>query len=113
MQGLSFDVGDPVFEFNNLRFSVQVFTFENVYGLDRDACVMTHDEHTCTIHCEQFTWAGGQQHAAGSVTISAVAGEGTTTFAIEAETTHHSLRQTSAQSAPTRCDCQSAPCTAS
>ena len=72
------------FEFNNLRFSVQVFTFENVYGLDRDACVMTHDEHTCTIHCEQFTWAGGQQHATGSVTISAVAGEGTTTFAIEA-----------------------------
>jgi hypothetical protein len=84
MQDLSFDFNDPVWEFNNLRFAVQVFTFENVYGLDPDRCTVTQYEHTFGLECGQLTCAGAQEHVEGDVSIAAVIGERKTTFRIEA-----------------------------
>lgn len=84
MQDLSFDFNDPVWEFNGLRFAVHVFTFENVYGLQREACNTTQDQQAFTLRCTQLTCAGGQETAEGSVALSALAGEHKTTFTIEA-----------------------------
>jgi hypothetical protein len=84
MQDLSFDFDDPVWEFNGLRWSIQVFTFENVYGLDPAVCVVTEGEGTFHLECRRLRWAGGQAVAAGGVAMTAMAGERTTTFEIEA-----------------------------
>lgn len=84
MQDLSFDAHDPLFHFNALSFSVQVFTFENVYGLDKEACTIAEDGDTYIVSCERLTWAGGQETRDGSVRLRAVASGQRTTFAVEA-----------------------------
>ncbi|MDP9381059.1 MAG: hypothetical protein M3Q29_13100 [Chloroflexota bacterium] len=84
MQDLSFDFKRPQFEFNGLRFGVQVFTFENVYGLDADKCAVTDEENALTVSCDGLVWAGGQESAEGNVSVRAVVGERSTTFEIEA-----------------------------
>ena len=84
MQDLSFDAHDPLFHFNALSFSVQVFTFENVYGLDKEACTIAEDGDTYTVSCERLTWAGGQETRDGSVRLRAVALGTKTTFSVEA-----------------------------
>lgn len=84
MQDLSFDFNDPTWEFNGLRFAVQVFTFENVYGLHAAACEIAEEQGRFVVICRELTWAGGQETIAGGVSISAIAREGATTFDIEA-----------------------------
>lgn len=69
MQNLSYDTKDPVFSFNEFRYSIQLFTFENVYGLDVQNCHETCDEDSYTLTCDALCWAGGQESAAGSVTL--------------------------------------------
>ena len=84
VQDLSFDAHDPVFRFNGLAFSVQIFTFENVYGLDGAACTVTEDTDTYTVTCRGLTWAGGQETCEGAVHLRAAASEGKTIFSIDA-----------------------------
>lgn len=84
MQDLSFAFRQPVFAFNGLRFGVQVFSFENAYGLDPERCAVSDHGRTFDVSCDQLTWAGGQETAPGSVSIRAEAGERRTTFEIEA-----------------------------
>jgi hypothetical protein len=84
VQDLSFDFKRPQYEFNGLRFGVQVFTFENVYGLDADRCAVTEDGGAYALSCDRLTWAGGQEYAEGRVSVRAVAGEESTSFEIEA-----------------------------
>jgi len=85
VQDLSFDFKRPVFEFGGLRFGVQVFTFENVYGLDLANCAVTGDERERAIRCNSLTWAGGQERVPGWVSVRAVKGEGKTTFHVQAQ----------------------------
>jgi hypothetical protein len=84
MQDLSYDPHDPVFHFNGLRFSVQIFTFENVYGLDPDLCGVAGDADDFALSCRGLTWAGGQEKAAGSVSIHVRARAGRAVFEITA-----------------------------
>ncbi len=84
MQDLSFDAHDPLFHFNALTFSVQVFTFENVYGLAKEACTIAEDGDTYAVSCERLTWSGGQETRDGSVRLRAVASGTKTTFSVEA-----------------------------
>ena len=84
MQDLSFDAHDLLFHFNALSFSVQVFTFENVYGLDKEACTIAEDGDAYTVSCQRLTWAGGQETRDGSVQLRAVASGQKTTFSVEA-----------------------------
>ena len=64
----SFDFPEPSVEFDGLRFGFIVFTGENAYALDgaKTAAVTTADSMTIT--CTGFTWAGGQERVAGSLT---------------------------------------------
>jgi len=84
MQDLSFDFNDPVWEFGGLRFAVQVFTFENVYGLDPAAYTLAADGERLVVECGGLTWAGGQERAAGGARITAEGGPNGTTFTVEA-----------------------------
>jgi len=84
VQDLSFDFNDPVWEFGGLRFAMQVFTFENVYGLDPAACTLAADGERLVVECGGLTWAGGQELAEGGARIMAQAGPSTTTFTMEA-----------------------------
>jgi hypothetical protein len=74
-----------VFELDNLRFGVQLFSFENVYGLDDASCVVTEDGGERTIRCSSLTWAGGQERVPGRASVRAVKGERKTTFHVEAQ----------------------------
>lgn len=84
MQDLSFDFGDKIFEFNGLSFGIQLFTFENVYGLDQSQLLVTQDGSGFKVKCLGLTWAGGQERVEGYVELEAVAGPHSTTFKIEA-----------------------------
>jgi len=66
---LSFDPNDRIFKFNDIEFAVQIFTFENVYGLDAGRCKVYEDSSCLEIECDRLTWAGGQEFAEGYVNI--------------------------------------------
>jgi len=85
VQDLSYVLKNPVFAFNNLCFSVQIFTFENVYTLDEALCHVTEMEESCIIRALGLTWAGGQEHVAGTVEIRAERASSKTTFHINAQ----------------------------
>lgn len=86
MQDLSFTFDNPSFTFNGLQFAVQIFTFENVYGLHKDQCRVTSDGADFVLECSALTWAGGQEVVPGKFRLQATAeGEGKTIFQMEAE----------------------------
>ena len=85
MQDLSFDLHNQLFEFNGLKFSVQIFTYENVYSLDKNKCHITKELGKYSIKCEGLTWAGGQELAEGWVRLEALAQASKTTFKLEAK----------------------------
>jgi hypothetical protein len=84
MQDLSYNLNEPIFDFNGLRFGVQVFSFENVYSLDAQKCTISQYNGTYSIVCNGLTWAGGQETAEGSVVLTATKGDDCTRFEIEA-----------------------------
>ena len=83
MQDLSFAAHDPLFHFNALTFSVQIFPFENVYGLDGAVCAVTEDTDTYTVTCRGLTWAGGQERCEGFVRLRAAVSGGKTLLSID------------------------------
>lgn len=84
MHDLSFAPRRPLFDVSGWRFGVQVFTFENVYDLDLDRCTIGGDEHAFVLACDGLAWAGGQERAAGAVSVRATGDERRTTFEITA-----------------------------
>jgi hypothetical protein len=69
MQQLGYDASDPWFRAGAFRLALQVITFENVYGLDRDATTVTTEAGRTVISCERLTWAGAQGRCDGSARI--------------------------------------------
>ncbi|MDB5076910.1 MAG: hypothetical protein JWO42_3089 [Chloroflexi bacterium] len=84
MQDLSFDPRDPLFDFNGIQFGVQIFTFENVYGLDPARCTVAAEAEALIVSCRGLTWAGGQVRCEGEVLIRAVAQGKRTCVTVEA-----------------------------
>ncbi len=71
MHNLSFISKNPVFEFNGLKFSIQVFTHENCYEISpKDVCE-SKSQDIFIMKCSRLTWAGGQEFASGSVNLRA------------------------------------------
>jgi len=66
----SFDFPEPSVAFGGLRFGFRVFTYENTYGLDAAAMTAEGNDDALTLRCTRLVWAGGQEHAEGSVTVS-------------------------------------------
>src|SRR5690348_3680929 len=63
----SFDFPEPGVVFGNHRFSFLVFTDENTYALDRSRMRTTGSADALLLSCDGFVWAGGQQHAPGTL----------------------------------------------
>ncbi len=71
MQDLSYDNRDPLFTFAGQTFAVQVFTFENVYGLDPQRCAVQQDEGHFTLTVGGLTSGAGQLRAEGGLRLRA------------------------------------------
>lgn len=69
MQDLSYSIRNPKFQFNGLCFSVEVFTFENIYALDESRCSYREAGDHYIIQAQGLTWAGGQERVDGSIEI--------------------------------------------
>ena len=64
----SFDFPEPSVAFGGHRFGFRVFTRENAYALDPAKLTATATADGARIDCAGFTWAGGQERAAGTLT---------------------------------------------
>ena len=65
----SYDFPEPAVEFGGLRFSFRLHTFENTYGLDRQAMTVQPVPSGLDVSCTQLVWAGGQQTAPGKMQV--------------------------------------------
>jgi hypothetical protein len=64
----SFDFPEPSVPYGGLRFGFRIFTRENAYGLDAEAMTTQGGDDALTLRCTRLVWAGGQEHAEGSLT---------------------------------------------
>lgn len=86
MHDLSFDFANAWFNHNGFEFGCQVFTFENVYGLNGTKCRISEAPDSTDIQCTELQWAGGQEIAQGSASIAVQGSESCTTWKIHAKT---------------------------
>ncbi|MGE5614301.1 MAG: DUF6259 domain-containing protein [Bacillota bacterium] len=84
MQDLSYNFRNAVFDIGFLEFEIQVFTFENIYGLNQEKCTIERKGSIYEILCDGLIWAGGQEKADGNVKISADIAENKMVIAIDA-----------------------------
>jgi len=66
----SFDFPEPAVVFGDHRFSFLIFTDENTYALDRTRMHAAGTADALKVSCDAFVWAGGQEHAAGSLSAT-------------------------------------------
>ncbi len=66
----SFGFPEPSVEFAGYRFGFLVFSDENTYGLHLESMEAVPVEGGLELRCSRFTWAGGQETAPGSLTVS-------------------------------------------
>jgi hypothetical protein len=85
MHQLSYDPRDPIFAVGALRFSVQVFTFENVYGLAPDRSTLHESAGTWLLTCDELAWAGGTERTQGHVVVRVASAGSTTSISVTAE----------------------------
>ena len=71
MNFYSYDMNDPVFSLYSYKISIQIFTLENIYGLDPDSCTVFQTEERWTLHCDGLTWAGQQERSHGELILDA------------------------------------------
>lgn len=70
MHHLSYSSKNPIFQFEDLKLSVQVFTFSNVYEPDSGKLIVSQSGQHLNVQCNGFCWAGGQEHIGGFVELS-------------------------------------------
>jgi hypothetical protein len=56
----SYDFPEPAVEFEGLRISFRLHTFENTYGLNQAAMTVQEVPGGLDLTCTQLVWAGGQ-----------------------------------------------------
>jgi hypothetical protein len=69
MQFASFDPADPIFSAFGLRFSLQLTTLENLYGVDPERVRIREAGDRFLLSCDRLSWAGQQQRAEGELEI--------------------------------------------
>lgn len=89
MHNLSFDPRDPDFSFGPYKFSLQISTFENIYGIDPQTHSVTITEGQFELVAAGLTWAGGQEKASGHLQLHALQDPMRTTFTIRASADRH------------------------
>jgi hypothetical protein len=66
----SFDFPEPAVVFGDHRFSFLIFTDENTYALDRTRMHAAGTADALKVTCDAFVWAGGQEHAPGTLSAT-------------------------------------------
>ncbi len=66
MDQFGFDFGDPRIRLGDWTLSLQLFTFENVYGLDAARLRTSGDDERVETEALGLTWAGAQEKAEGT-----------------------------------------------
>ena len=84
MHNLSFDFPNAWFNHNGFEFGCQVFSYENAYSFNGEKCRVNVTTDGTDIQCSELLWAGGQETAQGSASISVQASENCTTWKIRA-----------------------------
>jgi hypothetical protein len=69
MHFASFDLADPVFTALGFRFSLQLVTLENLYGVDPDRVEVREAKGRFSLRCDRLAWAGQQQRADGELRV--------------------------------------------
>ncbi|MEQ1769250.1 MAG: hypothetical protein ABL879_05365 [Devosia sp.] len=69
MHQFGFDFRDPRFSFGDWTLSLQLFTFENLYGIDAGK-VSSMGKDTLEINAAGLTWAGAQENSPGTAGLS-------------------------------------------
>src|SRR5687768_1681876 len=65
MQFYSFDLNDPIFDFDGWGLSFQIITLENIYGLDPAHTQLELTVDGWRLVCSGLSWAGQQQRGQG------------------------------------------------
>lgn len=76
---------NPIFEFHDLRFSIQLFTDTNRYDLDKEKCIIKKLDTNLKIICTGLQWAGGQEDSEGECEISVIQKDNKYLFDIKAK----------------------------
>lgn len=92
MQDLSFHFETAQFSLYGNAADVMVYTFENAYGLDPSRTVLEETAEGTQVRAERLVWAGGQETAAGKVTLCARQTEGRVLISIAAEGLANNVR---------------------
>lgn len=66
MQFYSYDLHDPIYDFDGWHISFQVITLENIYGLNPSAVTITRLENGWQLDCSELSFAGQQMKAEGT-----------------------------------------------
>ena len=73
MQDLSYKSPNAVFRLGEFVFSMELFSFQNVYTLDNDSTTITsRTANTLEISCSKLLWAGGQEKKSGYMKANAI-----------------------------------------
>jgi hypothetical protein len=85
---LSYDPRDPWFPVpgpaSEVRWAVQVFTVDNVYGVDPDRATLHDQGEGLRLDVTGLSWAGQQRRAAGTLEVTVELDEGAIVWNIRA-----------------------------
>jgi hypothetical protein len=84
----SYDFPEPAVVFGEHRFSFLVFTDENTYGLDRSHMRSRGTADALELTCDDFVWAGGQEHAPGTLSATFTRHDGAVEWHVVVEMEH-------------------------
>jgi len=87
MHQLSYDFKNALFEVGSFEVSLQVHTFENVYGLDPNTVTYQREGNRSVFSAERLTWAGGQETAEGKAALIVEENHGEARMTAKAEHT--------------------------
>ncbi len=65
MQDLSFPLDNLMIHFQGLQFSIQIFTYENVYCLSQNSVFTNKGVNELEVYSQGLLWAGGQEKSPG------------------------------------------------
>ncbi len=69
MQRLSYDPRHPVYTIFGTEFSVEIFTHENVYGVDPERSELKVEGERAILTARGLTWAGGTEKSEGGAML--------------------------------------------
>ena len=87
MQQLSYDFQNAVFKVGSFEVSLQIHTFENVYGIDPQTVTHQKEGSRSVFSAERLTWAGGQETAEGKAALIVEESDGAVRMTAKAEHT--------------------------